>query len=85
MITFANGAKQLELLYGKACPDNCILIKQGLEATWAPGSPTYRAIPDKTILITGRNGNGVLGRLKIRLQGTDEAAILATTRALRSL
>ena len=85
VITLDDGAKQLELLYGQTCPDSCILIKQGLEAGWAPGLNTYRTLPDHTILVTGRAGNGHAGALKIRLEGTNHAAIVATALMLRPL
>ena len=85
VITLDDGAKQLELLYGNACPANCVLIKQGFEAGWAPGDRIYRTLPDRTVLVTGRSGNGHVGRLKIRLQGANRAAILATALRLRPL
>jgi hypothetical protein len=85
VITLDDGAKQLELLYGGACPEHCILIKQGFEAGWAPGSRTYQALPDRTILVTGRAGNGHSGRLKIRLEGTSRDAILAAALRLHPI
>ena len=86
VITLDDGNKQLELLYGGACPARCILVKQGIEAGWARGSRVYAALPDQTIFVAGgRYGNGRAGRIKIRLEGTSKAAILATARSLRPL
>ena len=83
ILTFKDGSKQLELLYGRACPRACILIKQGLQAGWAPHDRAYTELPDETIVVTGgRYGDGRAGRIKIRLEGTSRAAVIASARAL---
>jgi hypothetical protein len=86
IITLGNGAKQLELRYGGACPRHCLLIKQGTESGWAPGNRLYAALPDQSILVTGpRYADGRAGAIRIRLEGMSRAALLATARALRPL
>jgi hypothetical protein len=86
ILTFKDGSKQLELLYGGACPRACILIKQGLHAGWAPHNRAYTELPDQTIVVTGgRYGDGRAGHIKIRLEGTSRAAVIASARALRPL
>ena len=85
-IRLKDGHKQIELLYGDACPAHCILVKQGLVAGWAPGIATYRAVPDQSILVRGgRMGEGRAGGVKIRIEGTSRAAVIAAARALRPL
>ena len=86
VITLDNGQRQLELLYGNACPAHCVLVKQGTESGWAPASRLYAALPDNSILVNGgRYADGRAGKIKIRLEGTSKAAVLATARALRPL
>lgn len=87
VITLADGLKQLELLYGGACPAHCVLVKQSPgRAGWAPGSRLYGLLPDRTVVVNGgRYGDGRSGKIAIRLEGTDKAAILATALALRPL
>jgi hypothetical protein len=86
VLTLDDGSKQLELLYGAACPDHCVLIKQSAEAGWAPADHTYTKLPDRTIVLTGgRHADGRAGPLKIRLEGKNSTAILTTTRHLRPL
>lgn len=86
VITLDNGKKQLELLYGDACPASCVLVKQGTESGWSPASRFYTALPDRSILVNGgRYADGRVGNIKIRLEGTSKDAVLATARALRPL
>ena len=87
VITLADGLRQLELLYGGACPAHCVLVKQSPgRAGWAPGSRLYASLPDRTVLVNGgRYGDGRAGKIVIRLEGTSKAAILATALALRPL
>ena len=86
VIALDDGENQLELLYGGPCPSHCVLIKQGVEAGWAPGSPLYKALPDETAFVGGgRYADGRAGHLIFRLEGTGRAAILATALALRPL
>jgi hypothetical protein len=86
VITLDNGAKQLELLYGQACPRHCLLIKQGTESGWAPGNRLYTALPDYSILVNGgRYADGRASAIRIRLEGNNRAELLSTARALRPL
>jgi hypothetical protein len=86
VIALDDGKKQLELVYGGGCPAHCVLIKQGVEAGWAPGSQIYRALPDETVFVSGgRYANGRAGSIVFRLEGTGRAAILAIALALRPL
>ncbi|MDX6628493.1 MAG: hypothetical protein QOH00_739 [Gaiellales bacterium] len=86
LITLDNGKKQLELLYGDACPKHCLLVKQGTESGWAPASRLYTALPDQSILVNGgRYADGRAGTIRIRIEGTSKAAVLATAQALQPL
>jgi hypothetical protein len=86
VLTLVDGKKQLEILYGGRCPNHCVLIKQGLEAGWAPDSRIYKTLPDESVFIAGgRSGSGRAGSIVLRLEGTSRAAILATALALRPL
>jgi hypothetical protein len=86
VLTLDNGAKQLELRYGGACPRHCLLIKQGTESGWAPGDMLYTALSDDAILVNGfSHADGRAGALRIRLEGNGRAGLLAAARALRPL
>jgi hypothetical protein len=57
-----------------------------MRAGWAPHNRVYTELPDETIVVTGgRYGDGHAGRIKIRLEGTSRAAVIASARALRPL
>jgi hypothetical protein len=86
VLTLDNGARQLELVYGGACPRHCLLIKQGTESGWAPRNRLYSALPDRAILVNGsRYADGRAGAIRIRLEGNGRAGLLAAARALRPL